>query len=56
MADSATCLTVVIVIAIAVIALAFLGGQDQVERHVEQGSDEPDPGAIVDYLEWSERQ
>ena len=56
MADSATCMTVAAVIVLVVIVLAFLGGQGSVERRVEEDSDEPDPGAIVDYLEWSERQ
>ena len=56
MADSATCLIVVVIIVLGIIVLASLGGQNHVERRVEEDSDEPDPGAIVDYLEWSERQ
>lgn len=56
MADPATCFILVVLIALGIIALASLGGQGPVERRVEQDSDEPDPGAIVDYLEWSERQ
>ena len=56
MAGSETCLMIVVVMALVAIVLAFLGGQDTVERRVEEDGDEPDPGAIVDYLEWSERQ
>ena len=56
MVGSETCMIIVVLIVLGIIVLAFLGGQGPVERRVEEDSDEPDPGAIVDYLEWSERQ